>query len=397
MSHLKASNEPPPLLADAALITLTDMRLRLGTLLASAALLVLGACGGGGGEQPSVESHPLASAPVVSQEALPVGNPLRLVNPPRASNSVVQAIDATIFMDWAEIKYPQFFPSAQRNQTSAPYIYRYYPQTGVYLGIEGSTVRVLGGPFGFGAITVGTFAQFACDVFPEQCVAPMAHAGATQTVVTGTVVTLDGRASSDGNNDQLSFSWGILGRPSGSAAVLSSPTSATASFRADVAGTYTFLLTVSDGRTSSTATTVVRAAGAVVLPVAVASRSQSVFAGTTVTLNGSSSYHPAGLPLSYAWSFSSKPLGSLAVLSGASNANAAFTPDVSGSYVLSLVVSDGVVNSLAVTVGVTVLTIPLAPTTPTRTCCRVCTTGKACGDSCISRTFTCRQGVGCAC
>jgi competence protein ComEC len=32
-----------------------------------------------------------------------------------------------------------------------------------------------------------------------------------------------------------------------------------------------------------------------------------------------------------------------------------------------------------------------------RTCCRVCTTGKACGNSCISRAYQCRQPPGCAC
>jgi len=31
------------------------------------------------------------------------------------------------------------------------------------------------------------------------------------------------------------------------------------------------------------------------------------------------------------------------------------------------------------------------------TCCRVCTAGKACGDSCIAANLTCRQGAGCAC
>lgn len=30
-------------------------------------------------------------------------------------------------------------------------------------------------------------------------------------------------------------------------------------------------------------------------------------------------------------------------------------------------------------------------------CCKVCTTGKACGDSCISRSKTCHVGGGCAC
>jgi hypothetical protein len=30
-------------------------------------------------------------------------------------------------------------------------------------------------------------------------------------------------------------------------------------------------------------------------------------------------------------------------------------------------------------------------------CCRVCSTGKACGDSCINHDLTCRQPPGCAC
>lgn len=30
-------------------------------------------------------------------------------------------------------------------------------------------------------------------------------------------------------------------------------------------------------------------------------------------------------------------------------------------------------------------------------CCKVCTTGKACGDSCIASNKTCNKGSGCAC
>jgi hypothetical protein len=30
-------------------------------------------------------------------------------------------------------------------------------------------------------------------------------------------------------------------------------------------------------------------------------------------------------------------------------------------------------------------------------CCTVCSVGKACGDTCISRDKTCHVGVGCAC
>jgi len=40
---------------------------------------------------------------------------------------------------------------------------------------------------------------------------------------------------------------------------------------------------------------------------------------------------------------------------------------------------------------------PLTPAPATRPCCRVCTTGKACGNTCISRNLTCRQPPGCAC
>lgn len=38
---------------------------------------------------------------------------------------------------------------------------------------------------------------------------------------------------------------------------------------------------------------------------------------------------------------------------------------------------------------------PAAP--PARTCCRVCTTGKACGNSCIAANRNCNVGPGCAC
>lgn len=30
-------------------------------------------------------------------------------------------------------------------------------------------------------------------------------------------------------------------------------------------------------------------------------------------------------------------------------------------------------------------------------CCKVCRKGKACGDSCISRSYQCHKGRGCAC
>ena len=41
---------------------------------------------------------------------------------------------------------------------------------------------------------------------------------------------------------------------------------------------------------------------------------------------------------------------------------------------------------------------PTASPVPTSsTCCKICTTGKACGDSCISKNDTCHKPPGCAC
>ncbi len=35
--------------------------------------------------------------------------------------------------------------------------------------------------------------------------------------------------------------------------------------------------------------------------------------------------------------------------------------------------------------------------TPVQGCCKVCTRGRACGNTCIARYMTCHVGPGCAC
>jgi mono/diheme cytochrome c family protein len=80
--------------------------------------------------------------------------------------------------------------------------------------------------------------------------APVANAGLSRTVVTGTLVTLSGAASTDPENATLSYAW-TLQAPAGSSASLSSTTAAQPSFTADLAGSYTVRLTVSDGALSS--------------------------------------------------------------------------------------------------------------------------------------------------
>ncbi|WP_448172760.1 FG-GAP-like repeat-containing protein [Rhizobacter fulvus] len=92
-----------------------------------------------------------------------------------------------------------------------------------------------------------------------------------------------------------------------------------------------------------------------VAPTSNAGNSQSVLAGALVTLDGSSSTDANSDQLTYSWFFKSKPAGSVATLSGSNSAHPTFTADVPGVYVTTLVVNDGMVNSLTSTVAVTVV------------------------------------------
>jgi len=186
--------------------------------------------------------------------------------------------------------------------------------------------------------------------------APVANAGTGQSVVAGAVVTLDGSTSSDANSDPLTYSWAFTSKPAGSTATLSSATAAKPTFTADVAGAYVLNLVVNDGKINSASTTVtVTATAANAAPVANAGTGQSVVTGEIVTLDGSASSDANSDPLTYIWAFTSKPAGSNATLSSTTAAKPTFTPDVTGSYVLNLVVNDGKENSSTVSVVITVL------------------------------------------
>lgn len=99
-------------------------------------------------------------------------------------------------------------------------------------------------------------------------------------------------------------------------------------------------------------------------PVADAGSDQTVDVGSLVQLNGSNSSDADGDSLSYSWSFSALPADSSAILSSTTVASPTFTADISGSYELSLVVSDGTDSSAADSVTITVAEIVMENTPP---------------------------------
>lgn len=178
---------------------------------------------------------------------------------------------------------------------------------------------------------------------------PIADAGPDQQVVTGDLTKHDGSASYDPDGDLITFAWTVLSVPGGSAvtgASLSDPADAKPTFTPDVDGDYEFEVTVTDGVLSDTDTVVITAAPSNVAPVAEAGPNEGTLSGTPVTLDGRGSFDPdAGpSPLTHLWAILDKPVGSTltdADIVDRSNAVARFTPDVIGTFVIGLAVSDG--------------------------------------------------------
>ena len=193
---------------------------------------------------------------------------------------------------------------------------------------------------------------------------PVAEAGAPQTVALGATVHLDGSASSDVDGNILTYAWTFVSRPAGSIAAFSDPTSVMPTFVADVPGTYVVGLIVNDGSAASDADTVSITTGNSP-PVSNAGLDQSVSLGATVTLDGVGSSDVDQNPLTFAWSFTSRPAGSTATLSDPAASSPTFVADSAGMYVLQLIVHDGTVAGAPDTVVITTLnSTPLAEAGP---------------------------------
>jgi len=199
-------------------------------------------------------------------------------------------------------------------------------------------------------------------VFPNAL--PLADAGADQSVAVGDLVTLDGSGSSDPEGSLLTFAWTLLSKPGGSLATLSDATIVNPQFTVDQAGSYVVELIVNDGSQDSVADSVTIST-INSKPVANAGPDQGVTLGDTVQLDGSGSFDPDGDSLTFSWSLTVTPIGSLATLSDATAINPTLEADVFGTYEVTLAVHDGQVPSAQDTVVISTINVdPIADAGP---------------------------------
>ena len=195
---------------------------------------------------------------------------------------------------------------------------------------------------------------------------PVADAGPDQTVDLFDLVQLNGSGSFDADANPLTYSWSISAAPAGSTAVLGNAQTALPTFVADVAGTYIVQLIVNDGAVDSDPDTVVIST-ANTQPVADAGPDQSAQVGDIVQLDGNASFDADGNPLTFAWSFTSRPAASSAFIVNPDSANASFEADEAGLFVVQLIVNDGTVNSDPDTTSITIQVAPNNPPVITST------------------------------
>ena len=163
----------------------------------------------------------------------------------------------------------------------------------------------------------------------------------------GTQVTLRGNASSDADGDPLTYLWTVAGRPAGSTAALSSGSVTSPIFTADKEGSYIFRLRVTDNKGAYSERTIGMNVGTHA-PVAVVDRSNlTVLVGATANLSAALSFDDDGDPLSYQWTLDAKPAGSTAAFASPATPTASLAPDVPGTYVAAVRVSDGQRASIA--------------------------------------------------
>lgn len=165
--------------------------------------------------------------------------------------------------------------------------------------------------------------------------------GPAVRIPVGTQLTLRGSGSVDADGGALTYGWAVLSRPTASVAALSSTSSVNVTFTPDVAGSYSVRLRVTDSAGAYSERTIAVDTGNYP-PVAVINKNRvSVILGSAVTASASLSFDEDGDALAYSWAIDARPSGSTSTIAAPTSATLSFTPDVAGTYVASVTVSDG--------------------------------------------------------
>ncbi|MDF1565123.1 MAG: PKD domain-containing protein [Deltaproteobacteria bacterium] len=159
----------------------------------------------------------------------------------------------------------------------------------------------------------------------HQNIAPMAVAGPDLTILPGTAVSFDGRASNDPDGSIVSWAWDF---GDGGSASTEQATHTFASL-----GTYTVTLTVTDDQAATGTDTATITVADNLAPVADAGVDLFAAVGEVVNFDGTGSSDPDGTIVGYAWDFGDgAPAGSGPTVSHTYGSN--------GVYTVTLTVTD---------------------------------------------------------
>lgn len=181
------------------------------------------------------------------------------------------------------------------------------------------------------------------------CTAPTITELEDQTIDAGDTATIPVQATPCVEGTELTYTWSLDSKPLDSELDSTSigatdPTNAT--FKPDAVGTYVLSVYASDadGNNSETVIVVINANSGNEAPIADCGVNQTAAENDRVDLDGSKSEDPEGAEITYDWSVSSSPdcseLEAADVFNGDQSV-ASVVPDCAGTFVISLVVSDG--------------------------------------------------------